>query len=255
MMAPMTASHTPVPEDAEEEEWEEEEEDEYELTDADGEDWEEEEEDWEEGEEEEEEEEEDTSTSDAVEEMRRARSRPTDLPPMPIEHDGRWDYPNVDMLQPSEKVDQKSRDIAIAEQANLLMEAFNEFNLEGKIKKISAGPSVTMYSIKLARGTKSSAVMNLEGDLARAMEVQSLRIIPNIGNGLIGVEVPNEVRQTVRLREILEQGHEAGRDMNLPMYLGKDAMGEPMVYDLTEMPHMLIAGTTGSGKSVSSIRF
>ena len=229
----------------EEEEWGEDEgEDEYELMDAN------EEEDWEEGEEEEEEEEEDTSTSDAVEEMRRARSRPTDLPPMPIEHDGRWDYPNVDMLQPSEKVDQKSRDIAIAEQANLLMEAFNEFNLEGKIKKISAGPSVTMYSIKLARGTKSSAVMNLEGDLARAMEVQSLRIIPNIGNGLIGVEVPNEVRQKVRLREILEQGHEAGRDMNLPMYLGKDAMGEPMVYDLTEMPHMLIAGTTGSGKSV-----
>lgn len=243
------------PEDAEEEDWEEDEEedeDEYELTDADEEDWEEEDEDWEEEEENEEDEDESLAAakSAALEKIRERlseRNENASLPPQ-VQYDGKWKFPQMDLLEESEPVDEAHRSLTISDQAEQLLEAFSEFGIDGEIQDIDAGPTITLFAVKLARGTKVGSIRGLSEDLARAMDVPSLRIDPNIGQGRIGIEVPNPTPELVRIREILESGR--GANMALPMYLGKNASGEPMVYDLTKMPHMLIAGTTGSGKSV-----
>ena len=246
------------PEDAEEEEWEEDEEedeDEYELTDADEEDWEEEdeeEEDWEEEEEEDEVEDESLAAakSAALEKIRERLSKRNENAPLPpqVQYDGKWKFPQLDLLEKSEPVDEADRSLTISDQAEQLLEAFSEFGIDGEIQDIDAGPTITLFAVKLARGTKVGSIRGLTEDLARAMEVPSLRIDSNIGQGRIGIEVPNPAPELVRIREILESGK--GAKMGLPMYLGKNASGESMVYDLTKMPHMLIAGTTGSGKSV-----
>ena len=243
------------PEDAEEEDWEEDEEedeDEYELTDADEEDWEEEDEDWEEEEENEEDEDESLAAakSAALEKIRERlseRNENASLPPQ-VQYDGKWKFPQMDLLEESEPVDEADRSLTISDQAEQLLEAFSEFGIDGEIQDIDAGPTITLFAVKLARGTKVKSIRGLAEDLARAIEVPSLRIDSNIGQGRIGIEVPNPTPELVRIREILESGR--GSKMSLPMYLGKNASGEPMVYDLTKMPHMLIAGTTGSGKSV-----
>ena len=241
------------PEDLEEEAWEEEDEyeDEYELTDEDEEDWEEaeEEEEWEE-EEGEEEESLAAAKSAALEKIRERLSKRNENAPLPpqVQYDGKWKFPQMDLLEESEPVDEADRSLTISDQAEQLLEAFNEFGIDGEIQDIDAGPTITLFAVKLARGTKVKSIRGLAEDLARAIEVPSLRIDSNIGHGRIGIEVPNPTPELVRIREILESGQ--GSKMSLPMYLGKNASGEPMVYDLTKMPHMLIAGTTGSGKSV-----
>ena len=239
------------PEDVEEE-WEEDE-DEYELTDADEEDWEEEEEEEEEWEEEEEEDEDESlaaAKSAALEKIRERLSKRNENAPLPpqVQYDGKWKFPQLDLLEESEPVDEDNRSLTISDQAEQLLEAFSEFGIDGEIQDIDAGPTITLFAVKLARGTKVGSIRGLTEDLARAMEVPSLRIDSNIGQGRIGIEVPNPTPELVRIREIFESGRAA--KMGLPMYLGKNASGEPMVYDLTKMPHMLIAGTTGSGKSV-----
>ena len=230
------------PEDVEEE-WEEDE-DEYELTDADEEDWEEE---WEE---EGEDESLAAAKSAALEKIRERLSKRNENAPLPpqVQYDGKWKFPQLDLLEESEPVDEADRSLTISDQAEQLLEAFSEFGIDGEIQDIDAGPTITLFAVKLARGTKVGSIRGLTEDLARAMEVPSLRIDSNIGQGRIGIEVPNPTPELVRIREILESGR--GSKMGLPMYLGKNASGEPMVYDLTKMPHMLIAGTTGSGKSV-----
>ena len=237
------------PEDVEEE-WEE---DEYELTDADEEDWEEEEEEEEEWEEEGEEDEDESlaaAKSAALEKIRERLSKRNENAPLPpqVQYDGKWKFPQLDLLEESEPVDEDNRSLTISDQAEQLLEAFSEFGIDGEIQDIDAGPTITLFAVKLARGTKVGSIRGLTEDLARAMEVPSLRIDSNIGQGRIGIEVPNPTPELVRIREIFESGRAA--KMGLPMYLGKNASGEPMVYDLTKMPHMLIAGTTGSGKSV-----
>lgn len=239
------------PEDVEEE-WEEDE-DEYELTDADEEDWEEEEEEEEEWEEEGEEDEDESlaaAKSAALEKIRERLSKRNENAPLPpqVQYDGKWKFPQLDLLEESEPVDEDNRSLTISDQAEQLLEAFSEFGIDGEIQDIDAGPTITLFAVKLARGTKVGSIRGLTEDLARAMEVPSLRIDSNIGQGRIGIEVPNPTPELVRIREIFESGRAA--KMGLPMYLGKNASGEPMVYDLTKMPHMLIAGTTGSGKSV-----
>lgn len=237
------------PEDVEEE-WEEDE-DEYELTDADQEDWEEEEEEeWEEEGEEDEDESLAAAQSAALEKIRERLSKRNENAPLPpqVQYDGKWKFPQLDLLEESEPVDEDNRSLTISDQAEQLLEAFSEFGIDGEIQDIDAGPTITLFAVKLARGTKVGSIRGLTEDLARAMEVPSLRIDSNIGQGRIGIEVPNPTPELVRIREIFESGRAA--KMGLPMYLGKNASGEPMVYDLTKMPHMLIAGTTGSGKSV-----
>ena len=215
------------PEDAEEEEWQEDEEededdeDEYELTDADEEDWEEEdeEEDWEEEEEDEDEDESlAAAKSAALEKIRERLSKRNDNAPLPpqVQYDGKWKFPQIDLLEESEPVDEADRSLTISDQAEQLLEAFSEFGINGEIQDIDAGPTITLFAVKLARGTKVGSIRGLTEDLARAMEVPSLRIDPNIGQGRIGIEVPNPAPELVRIREILESGK--GAKMGLPMY-------------------------------------
>ena len=135
------------------------------------------------------------------------------------------------------------------DQAQQLEEALQTYGIDGEVIGIEPGPAVTQYSIQLSPGTKVSKVSAVSKDIARALRAQNIRIVPNmVGTTAIGIEVPNQQRERVRLKELMSGGH--ARKMVLPMFLGKDAAGEPLVADLTRMPHMLIAGTTGSGKSV-----
>ena len=123
------------------------------------------------------------------------------------------------------------------------------YGLEGEITHIESGPVVTLYSVELAAGTRVARLETIAKDIARSLQAPNVRIIPNmVGRTSVGIEVPNRQKEKVRLKELMSSGHASG--MMLPMFMGKDSAGEPLVLDLAKMPHMLIAGTTGSGKSV-----
>ncbi len=136
-------------------------------------------------------------------------------------------------------------------QAGKLVEALRTFKIEGHVTEIHPGPVVTMYEFEPAPGVRISRIANLADDLAMALKAVKVRIVAPIpGKGVVGFEVPNKKRETVFLKEII--GSSAFRDKKneLPLSLGKDIHGAPMITDLAKMPHLLVAGTTGSGKSV-----
>ena len=137
----------------------------------------------------------------------------------------------------------------VRRQAEHLEESMQTYGIDGEVVGIESGPTVTLYSVQLAPGTKVAKLNAIASDLARSLRAQNVRIVANmVGKTTVGIEVPNLHKERVRLKELMSGGHAEG--MRLPMFLGKDAAGEPLVADLTRMPHMLIAGTTGSGKSV-----
>ena len=134
--------------------------------------------------------------------------------------------------------------------ARLLEDVLGDFGVKGEIQGIKPGPVVTLFEMEPARGTKASRIIALADDIARSMSAVSARVAAIPGRNVIGIELPNVRRETVLLRELLE--HEAWRstEAHLPVVLGKGIGGEPVIADLARMPHLLIAGTTGSGKSV-----
>jgi S-DNA-T family DNA segregation ATPase FtsK/SpoIIIE len=134
--------------------------------------------------------------------------------------------------------------------ARLLEDALAEFGVKGEIKEIRPGPVVTLYELEPVRGTKSARVIGLAEDIARSMSVASARVAVVPGRNAIGIELPNMRRETVRLRAILEAEPFRSHEPALPLALGKAIGGEPIVVDLARMPHLLVAGTTGSGMSV-----
>jgi S-DNA-T family DNA segregation ATPase FtsK/SpoIIIE len=134
--------------------------------------------------------------------------------------------------------------------ARLLEEVLADFSIKGEVRDIKPGPVVTLFEVEPARGTKSSRVVGLADDIARSMSVTSARAAVVPGRNVIGIELPNMRRETVYLREILESDAFRSTDAVLPMALGKSIGGDPVVADLARMPHLLVAGTTGSGKSV-----
>ena len=134
--------------------------------------------------------------------------------------------------------------------ARLLEEVLDDFGVKGEVRDIKPGPVVTLYELEPARGTKASRVIGLADDIARSMSVTSARAAVVPGRTVIGIELPNVRRETVYLREILESPTFRNSDAVLPIALGKSIGGEPVIADLARMPHMLVAGTTGSGKSV-----
>src|SRR5262249_40232345 len=130
-------------------------------------------------------------------------------------------------------------------------QALREFNIDARVVSIDTGPVITMYEIDLAPGIKVASITQLTNDMARALAATSVRIVaPVPGKHTVGIEVPNAVKEKVRLKELMQLAPEASHKMAIPLFLGKDASGEPLVTDLAAMPHCLIAGTTGSGKSV-----
>jgi S-DNA-T family DNA segregation ATPase FtsK/SpoIIIE len=137
-------------------------------------------------------------------------------------------------------------------QADRLQKAFLEFNIEGKIREIRPGPVVTNFEFVPAPGIKLSKIASLSDDIAMAMSAIQVRIVTPIpGKGAVGIEVPNEKRETVFLKEIVANEHYRKQPHKLCMAIGKDVEGGPYFMNLADMPHVLIAGTTGSGKSVS----
>ena len=168
--------------------------------------------------------------------------------PREVDYTG-YTFPTLDLLDvPEENFSQRMEQF-VREQAGMLTETLQTYEIEGEVVGIESGPVVTLYSVELAPGTRVARLDTISKDIARALKAPNIRIIPNMtGKSAIGIEVPNREKEKVRLRELMSSGHAEG--MRLPMFLGKDSAGEPLVLDLTKMPHMLIAGTTGSGKSV-----
>ncbi|MEY2726397.1 MAG: Stage sporulation protein, partial [Planctomycetota bacterium] len=135
--------------------------------------------------------------------------------------------------------------------ATTLEKAFDEFGLHVKVAEIDTGPVVTQFELELEKGLRLNRITALEDDLAIALRVPSVRVVAPIpGRNTVGVEVPNDKQVMVRLRELLQSSRLSSDDQRLPLFLGKDVSGRPLVVDLAKMPHLLIAGRTGTGKSV-----
>ncbi|MDE3015813.1 MAG: DNA translocase FtsK 4TM domain-containing protein [Pseudomonadota bacterium] len=140
---------------------------------------------------------------------------------------------------------------SLTQNAKLLETVLQDFGVNGTIVEIRPGPVVTLYELEPAAGTKTSRVIGLADDIARSMSAISARIAVIPGRNAIGVELPNSNRETVYLREMLESDTFDTDEAKLPLALGKDISGQPIIVDLARMPHLLVAGTTGSGKSVA----
>ncbi|MDA1202168.1 MAG: DNA translocase FtsK, partial [Planctomycetota bacterium] len=139
----------------------------------------------------------------------------------------------------------------VRDRARVLEKTFAEFGFKVKVVEIETGPVISQYEIELEAGLRLAKITNLADDLAIALRVPSVRIVAPIpGKNSVGIEVPNTTRQMVRLREVIEETQSKSRSMKIPIFLGKDVAGNPMVMDMATMPHLLIAGRTGTGKSV-----
>ncbi|MEX0653684.1 MAG: DNA translocase FtsK [Phycisphaeraceae bacterium] len=162
-----------------------------------------------------------------------------------------YQFPGMDLLVEPERGFSAEMEAIVREQAMDLESALKEYKIDGEVVGIDSGPVITLFEVRLAPGTKVSQISAIDSDLARAMKAQNIRIVPNMaGKDTIGIEVPNIKKEKVRLKELMAAMPDAAEKMKLPMFLGKDASGNPLISDLAASPHMLIAGTTGSGKSV-----
>src|SRR5450432_4110958 len=166
---------------------------------------------------------------------------------------GDYQLPGTEMLEylPPQAQDNMDKQ-ALYDMAERLEQAMSNYGVRGKVKEIHMGPVVTMYEFAPAPGTRTGKIQNLEKDLAMALEAQAVRIVAPIpGKAVVGVEVPNRTREMVYLKEILQDSCFTGSTSKLQVALGKDIKGAPVSVNLSKMPHLLVAGTTGSGKSVA----
>ncbi len=165
---------------------------------------------------------------------------------------GSRELPPLSLLDPAEKPKtQQFSKQSLESMARLLEKKLLDFDIEARVVAVHPGPVITLFEVEPAPGVKASQITNLQRDLARALSVVSLRVVENIpGKNVMGIEIPNEVRETVRLMEVLSSQAYEESASPLTLALGKDIAGNPLVSDLGRMPHLLIAGTTGSGKSI-----
>jgi len=167
--------------------------------------------------------------------------------PPPSHHD----LPPLELLEDGEPLPYTAQDPRLRERAGLLEKTFSDFGLNVRVVGIHTGPVITQYEIALETGLRLNKVTALADDLALNLGVPSVRVVAPIpGKNTVGIEVPNEKRAVVRLKELIKASAAKGGKARLPLFLGKDTEGRPLVYDLAEMPHLLIAGRTGTGKSV-----
>jgi S-DNA-T family DNA segregation ATPase FtsK/SpoIIIE len=171
-----------------------------------------------------------------------------------LRSEGSHTLPPLELLQWPETASKPHPDLsedALEKNAKLLEAVLADFGVYGQITKVSPGPIVTLYELEPSPGTRSSRVISLADDIARNMSAASVRVAVVPGRNVIGIELPNSRREIVYLRELLSNEAYADYTGSLPLVLGKDIAGNPVITDLSRMPHLLIAGTTGSGKSVA----
>ena len=167
-----------------------------------------------------------------------------------MENKIKFKLPNLDFLKIPTKKDKENLEKNESHDPSFLEKILLDFGVNGSIKKISHGPVVTLNEFEPAAGVKVSKIINLSDDIARNTSSESARIATIPGSNTVGIELPNNSRENVYLSEILNNSDFKKRDIKLPIALGKSISGKPIVGDLSSMPHLLIAGTTGSGKSV-----
>ena len=185
--------------------------------------------------------------------IKNRQSRPTRQLELEISPDpeGNYELPSVELLLPPEEMELDEQEAEVRKRAKILEKTFANFGFKVRVVEVETGPVISQYEIELEAGLRLAKITNLADDLAIALRVPSVRIVAPIpGKNSVGVEVPNTDRQMVRLREVMEETNSKSRAMKIPIYLGKDVSGNPMVVDLATMPHLLIAGRTGTGKSV-----
>jgi S-DNA-T family DNA segregation ATPase FtsK/SpoIIIE len=163
-----------------------------------------------------------------------------------------FNFPSIELLEKPKKTpgveieNRRNTEVNGALLANVL----RDFKINGEITEVKQGPIVTLFELTPAPGTQSSSVIRLSDDIARSMRANSARISTIPGKDALGIEIPNKNRETVYLRELLDDDLYKSANCKLPLALGKDIFGRPVIVDLAKMPHLLVAGTTGSGKSV-----
>lgn len=164
---------------------------------------------------------------------------------------GDYVLPPLSLLRDPEGRYSSTQEVVVREQAAILERTLCEFRIEVKVVEIDTGPVITMFELELSAGTKVSQINSLANDIARALKAPAVRVVAPIpGKNTIGIEVPNTNKEKVRLKELIMLGGVKPTKMSLPVFIGKNASGDPLITDIATMPHMLIAGTTGSGKSV-----
>lgn len=162
----------------------------------------------------------------------------------------KYEFPPIDLLEDCAGIDLDREQIDINEEKEILKNTLSSFEIESKVVGVEKGPSVTTYELELGPGTRLQKVLSVADDIAIALKAPSVRVIaPVPGKSTIGIEVPNIYKDIVTLKELLAN-RQKYVNYKLPLFLGKSASGEPVIEDLAEFPHLLIAGTTGSGKSV-----
>jgi S-DNA-T family DNA segregation ATPase FtsK/SpoIIIE len=162
-----------------------------------------------------------------------------------------YTLPPLDLLLPADDVSYEENEKEVRRKAKILEKTFQNFGFNVKVVEIETGPVIAQFEVELEAGLRLSKITGLADDLAIALRVPSVRIVAPIpGKNTVGIEVPNENRQLVRLREVIEETNGRAKRMKIPIYLGKDVAGNAMAVDLTSLPHLLIAGRTGTGKSV-----
>ncbi|HWB13899.1 MAG TPA: DNA translocase FtsK [Pirellulales bacterium] len=162
-----------------------------------------------------------------------------------------YQLPPINLLLESEPFAFEEQEKEVRRKAKILEQAFANFGLNVRVVEIETGPVIAQFEVELEAGLRLSKITSLADDLAIALRVPSVRIVAPIpGKNTVGIEVPNAERQLVRLREVIEESQTKSGKMRIPIFLGKDVSGNPIVVDLTSLPHLLIAGRTGTGKSV-----
>ncbi|HBD0316843.1 TPA: DNA translocase FtsK [Escherichia coli] len=175
--------------------------------------------------------------------MRNGDSRPLHKPTTPL--------PSLDLLTPPPSEVEPVDTVALEQMARLVEARLADFRIKADVVNYSPGPVITRFELNLAPGVKAARISNLSRDLARSLSTVAVRVVEVIpGKPYVGLELPNKKRQTVYLREVLDNAKFHDNPSPLTVVLGKDIAGEPVVADLAKMPHLLVAGTTGSGKSV-----
>jgi len=169
----------------------------------------------------------------------------------PAQRDGDYAFPALDLLTDPPETGHGPDDDSLEQNARMLESVLQDFGVKGTIGKVRYGPVVTLYELEPAPGTKSARVIGLSDDIARSMSAVSVRVAVVPGRNAIGIELPNAKREIVYFREILESQAFKESTQKLAIALGKDIGGSSVTVDLARMPHLLIAGTTGSGKSVA----